>query len=265
MNKKVVSVILLSLVLSSLVIGSVSALSVTEALSQIGNSVKNILEPVIKFLIGGGTNETLTGELLFTRVLLFILMLGIIWNALDRVPFFKKQRAVLNITTFVVSLLAIRGMASSEIIENILLPYTALGIALSAGIPFVIYFITVNLNFNDEDQSIFRRIAWALFAVIFMGLYFMRFEKLGDFAYIYPVTALIAFVMAIMDGSISRFFRKHEVKKLKNLFKHEQVLGIRRRIRNLKEDIAEGDGNPETIKKLIDHLEDKIKSLEKTK
>ncbi len=267
-NKKLLAISIAAFFIFAFLLGFVNIrnqsitgqVSLIDGIGQVADSVIQILGPVIKFLIGEGVDETLTGEFLFTRVLLLILMVGIVWNALDRINFFKKQRVVLNITTVVVSLLAVRGMASSDLINTILLPYTALGIALSAGIPFVIYFIVVNISFNDEGLSAFRRIAWAFFAVIFIGLYFMR-DDLGDFAYIYPVTAFLALIMVIMDGSLSKFFRKHEVKKLKNLFKHEQVLGLRRRIRNLKEDIAEGDGEPEKIKKLINHLEEKIKSL----
>lgn len=239
--------------------------SLIDGIQSVGSSVIEILEPFAKFLLGGDANQTLTGEILFTRVLLLVLMIGIVWNALDTIPFFKKQRVVLNITAIIVSLLAIRGISETELIETILLPYTAFGIALSAGIPFVIYFIIINLSLKEKNLSAFRRIAWIFFAVIFIGLYFMRYDELGNFSYIYPVTAFLAVIMAIMDGSLSKFFRKHEVKKLKNLFQHEQVLGLRRRIRKLKEDIAEGEDNPKEIKDLIDHLERKIKTLEKIK
>ena len=272
-NKKLLAISIAAFFIFAFLLGFVNIrnqsitgqVSLIDGIGQVADSVIQILGPVIKFLIGEGVDETLTGEFLFTRVLLLILMVGIVWNALDRINFFKKQRVVLNITTVVVSLLAVRGMASSDLINTILLPYTALGIALSAGIPFVIYFIVVNISFKKKNLSAFRRIAWAFFAVIFIGLYFMRYDELGDFSYIYPVTAILALIMAIMDGSLSKFFRKHEVRKLKDLFKHEQVLGLRRRIRNLKEDIAEGEGNSGEIKDLIDHLEEKIITLNKIK
>jgi hypothetical protein len=68
-----------------------------------------------------------------------------------------------------------------------------------------------------------------------------------------------------MDGSLSRFFRKHEVRKLKDFFVHEQVMGLRRRISDLRESIAKGTGDEdiEKTEQLIVHLEDKIEKLKK--
>jgi len=234
MNKKVVSIILVMSVLSILMINFISAMTLFEGITAVANSVIQILEPIFSFLLGN-----VGGGLLFVKILLFIIIFGIVWISLGKIDFFSEHKPILHIITFAVSVLAIRGISSSDLINTILLPYTALGVALSAGIPFVIYFVVVNVGLGDQP-SIVRRIAWIFFAVIFVGLSFSRTNTLGNFQYIYLATAGIALIMAFIDGSIKGLFAKIEADKLKNINKLEISAKLNTKLKNYKRMVQQG-------------------------
>ncbi len=248
-NKKLLAVVISAFFIVTFLFGFVSIrnktitgqVSLIDGIGQVTDSVGQILESIFIFLLGD------VGEgLLFSKIIFFIIIIGIIWLALNTIDFFNKKPIILNIITFAVSVLAIRGISSTDLIDTILLPYTALGIALSAGIPFVIYFIIINVGFQDQPPII-RRLAWVFFGVIFLGLWFSR-SDLGDFDYIYLGTAILAIIMAFMDGTIKGFFAKIQADKIRNIKTTEIVVSLKKKINDVKEGvkdeyISESDGN----------------------
>jgi len=205
--KKGLAILPIVFLVSVLLIGFVSA-DIGQSMNSFIDGFTKVIEPIAKNLLG----ETPSGEWLFAKVLFFLIILGIVWTALSRIEFFNDYVWVLVIISAAVSILGTRWMTQG-IIESILLPYNALGVAVTAFLPFVIYFILVDVGFK-ESPAIVRRIAWVFFAVVFIGLWISRADKIDSNAiYIYPITALIALIMAGMDGTIHRFFVQMAIEK----------------------------------------------------
>ncbi len=251
MGKRVVSLILVTCLVLILMINSVSAIDFIEGIRSVGVSIIEILKPVAEFLLGALGGE-ITEELLFAKVLFFIIVLGIVWLSLKKVPLFEDKPVILNIVSLAVSILAVRGIATEELIKTVMFPSEVLGLALIAGIPFVIYFMIVNVGFKGKQYSIVRKIAWIFFAVIFVGLWIYRRTKLGDLHYIYLITVVGAVIMAGIDGTMQKFFSKIEKERFKALSTREKIV----RLKNLRDDAEKQDDEV-----LIKYYDKKLKKL----
>ena len=226
-----IAVILISL----LSVNLVSAQGAGEIADDVGNIIDDFVEfisPVASRVLG----ETPSGQYLFAKVLFLIIILAIVWTALSRIDFFNENTWVLWIVSIGASVLATRWLTTEGLINTIILPYSALGIAISAGLPFVLYFLVVSVGFK-EQPAIVRRIAWIFFAVIFIGLWITRRSILvagGSRAvYIYPVTVLLAIIMAVMDGTIHKFFVKLEVEKVGRSSARYAIDDLRKKLQEL--------------------------------
>ncbi len=234
-----------------------------EGVQNVANDIVEIVTPVFQALFGGGADLYANKGILFTQILFFIIVFGIILLSLKKVDFFSDNPLVLNIIALAVSLLAVRGISSTELIETILLPSEALGIALLAGIPFVIYFIVINVGFKTQP-SILRRVAWIFFAIIFIGLWSSKTSELVDnkLYNIYLFTGIAAVVMAWIDGTIKKFFLKVERDKLKDVNKTEAMAEYKRRLREAQT----SDYMTDTERsELVSHYKAQLKRLAKIK
>ncbi len=233
MNKKS-GLILTAIIFSIFLINFVSANQIIDQGKKLSKDIFNeIIKPIAELLFKN--SDALTGELLFAKVLFFIIIISIIWKTLEQVEFFSEHSGVHWLIAISASILATRWLSSAELIKTILLPYTTLGIAISAGIPFVLWFIIINRGFKGPGHKTIRRIAWIFFAVILAGLWISRQPELStgnSKAYlIYPITAVLAFLMAWMDGTIQKFFLRLELDKV-------GVSTKQKLIDNLKKDLA---------------------------
>ncbi len=205
-------------------------------LGKIINDFVSGIEPFAKALLGdvAGVAGFDSSEVLFAKVLFLIIIFSIVWVALDRVDFFSSHRWALWLISVAVSIIATRWLTEAALIQAIILPYSTLGVALSAGLPFVLYFLVVNVGFKNQ-APIVRRIAWVFFAVIFLSLWISRYDtlKTANAIYLYPVTALIAFIMAVMDGTIRKFFRQMELEKLGVSSSQDAITELKKKIAEL--------------------------------
>ena len=82
----------------------------------------------------------------------------------------------------------------------------------------------------------------SFFAVIFFGLWIPRSgaDDLGESSaiWIYPITAALAFVMVVMDGTVTRFFAKVDVEKSTLDSKKYQLRYLKWELQKLHEDLA---------------------------
>ena len=253
MNKKIIGVILAVSLLSVFMINFISATTLLEGITSVWESVIELLEPIFKFLLGE------VGEgLLFSKVLFFVIIVGIVWLSLGKIDFFSDNKFVLGIITFAVAVLAVRGIGSLELIKTILLPYSVLGITLTAGIPFVIYFLVINVGF-EKQPNIVRKIAWIFFAVIFIGLWFTRKESLEGFHYIYLGTAVVAVIMAWMDGTIKKWLVKFEEQKFQNLTKQKRLIYLKKELAEIEDEVSKGHIKPSEAHDTINDIKRRIK------
>jgi hypothetical protein len=247
-------------------VGFVSAGPLTEINKLIDGTVSFFQETKLVPAILGDTPK---GDLLFAKFLFFAIILSIVFLALKRVPLFEENVWVVWVVSIAASILSIRFIKSDGIIQSILLPYTTLGIAISAAIPFVIYFIVVEMGMPGRRYKTFRKIAWIFFAVIFIGLWISRLEidKIQSNAiYMYPITAALALLMLKMDGTIQRWQARMRTEKatshrhLEAIYKLEDLITVK--TKRFAEGRYEGHGGKTQYEKEVKKLKDRIATLE---
>ncbi len=206
--KKSVSIIMLSLFVISMAIFSLNVVSarfdLSEGSEQIVTWIQEMFGPFVSALFGG------TSEMLFEKALLFIVFLLFVYIVLEKVDIFKNNYAVLWIVSIGVALLGTRFLSEEAMTKGILLPYTITGVAIMSVIPLVIYFYFVE---KAISSSLIRRIAWIVYACIFIGLWIERFSEIGTLAWIYFAAGIIGLICALFDRTIQASFLRSAVKR----------------------------------------------------
>jgi hypothetical protein len=183
------------------------------------NFYNTIFKPFGQFLLGA---NTLDGELFFAKLLFFIVLITLVNYALSQFPPLQSKSWIVSVA---VSILAVRWITPSWI-ETVVLPYTALGITLTAFLPFVLFFFFVEKGL--EGHTTMRKVAWIFAAVVFIGLFIYRdttqfpANSKGAFnpANIYLVTAGLCLIMLFMDQTIQRAFGKARVSNMMDKHKY---------------------------------------------
>jgi hypothetical protein len=175
------------------------------------------IQPVLEYLVGydmtGDTNNNYKMDDFFSMALLIlIIVFSVVFITVKSIPFFNNSEHfwVVWVISIAISLLSVRFL-SQEWLITILLPYSTFGIALSAGIPFALFFLLV----KDWKSKTARKSAWIFFAVVFVFLYYSRstiYESIavaGKTHYqIYLWAALAAGLMFLLDGTIHEYLGK---------------------------------------------------------
>lgn len=257
MRKKVVSIIFIGLFLSILIINLISALSLYEGMTEVWNNITKLLTPILQFFFGD-----ISGGLFLNKILIFIIILFLAYIGLKKSDFLSDYPLISKILVFSIAILAMKGIGSLEVINTILLPYTATGVAISSGFPFLIYFTIVNLGLGSQPKIV-RRIAWIFFAVVFFGLLAYRIGGIWNilnpstwgFYWIYILTAGIALAMAFFDGTIMNFFAKAEADKLENIKNIQLVAKLKELKAKYDQLYTDGILTKKEYESLIKHLQ----------
>jgi|SRR3989344_900883 len=182
-----------------------------------------IFEPFGKFLLGQNTDS---GELFFAKLLFFLILVTLVNYALSQFPPLEKRAWMVSA---IVAILAVRYITPAWI-ETIVLPYTALGIALTSFFPFILYFFFVEKGL--ERYVILRKVAWIFAAVVFVGLFLYRdtsrFPASLGFnpAIIYLITAGLCLIMFIADNTIQRAFARVRVANIADTHNAERQIKL---------------------------------------
>lgn len=240
-----VIIFLYTLFLSLILFSNFVSAGPVEDIKKVIDTVTESIKPIFELILGSYTDS----QYFFASVLILIIIFSVIWVALDRIDFFSENRWILWLISITVSILATRWVTSKEIIEAIILPYSTLGIAISAGLPFVLYFIVVDIGFQDLRYKFFRKVAWIFFAVIFIGLWIARYEALSKnnlqgYLWIYPVTAALSIVMGFADGTIQRILLTMKLERSGYQTKEEARDKIKVKLKEIDTMVADGIINP---------------------
>lgn len=233
--------------------GVVSAYSgPIEGLKDISYEVYEIIRPLLELAVGkdmGG--QDLDADTFFAKILFLFIIFSFVYVVLKKVNFFSENTWALWIVSVAFSVLTIRWMGGSEIIKGILLPYNTFGIAVSAGLPFLLFFFIV----NDYPTSI-RKVSWLFFSVIFIGLWFTRYGdgELGVGIWAYPITALAGGIMFLMDGTIHKIKLKINEEKHKDISNSKKRIKIRQTRQDLEDSRIAGTVTEEEYKKIDKNL-----------
>ncbi|MFA5060702.1 MAG: hypothetical protein WC494_00085 [Candidatus Pacearchaeota archaeon] len=240
--KRVMMIFLFGFLLFS-IIPNVSADPVNEiarSLSEIISGAYEVIEKPLEILVGDSSSS----EWFMARVLFLLIIFSLVWVILDKLPFFEdyKNRWALWIVAISVSILSIRWIGETEVVQSILLPYSTLGVAMTAGLPFILFFL-----FVKDFSTPIRKVSWIFFAVIFLGLWYVRLDQLnlvGFASYIYLVTAIAALLMFSLDGTIQNWRKQIKDSERKESMNVENRARIMRAEHQLNEDVM---NNPSYI------------------
>ena len=215
--------------------------------------VVDLLEPVVGILLGG------EGNLLFERLLFFLIILSVVYVVISKIPKFEDNTAIIWVVTLAVALLSTRFLTDTDLVQTILLPYSVLGVALTAALPLIIYFFFV-VSF---DTPTVRKILWVFFVVIFWGLWSARYDDLGGLSWIYFMTGLIALIFLFADGTIRRILIKQQMEQLGIRRIDDFERKVRRQINDADDDLTKKIITPSQHASIKRRLQKQLKSLRK--
>jgi len=216
------SALIFAAIFSILAIGLVAAqelaappIAMNEMLSFLSTIFTGILTP-------GGT-DILSADL-FARLLLLIVLIVVLRKPAQLIT---GEPGTATIIAVIVSILGVRFL-TTEMIQGILLPYGTIAIIVSTFIPFILlaYFLI------SMPYSWVRKIGWIMAAVIFTGLWWMRWTEIGNMAYVYLIVSILSIILFLLDGTIQRWW---EVMQLKGKLNTTAYIGVAKIEREMDE------------------------------
>ena len=141
----------------------------------------------------------------------------------------------------------------------ILLPYGALGVALTVFLPFLLYFFFVH---QSNIGPFGRRVAWILFGIIFLAIWGMRRGDISEIGtYIYLGGILFVLASLIFDKSIHRYFGLSDFRKVARTGKEKRKRELLRDMHQLSEDWQNQLISDSKYNKEMKDLKDKFKKI----
>jgi len=173
------------------------------------DTVVDALSPVVQGVLGG---DVWGGEQLFAKLLIFIIVFLMVYLGLGNIPAIKAQKAVLWILTIVVSILSVRYLDYAWI-EGLITGYKVLAIALTVLLPFMLYFFFVHNVFIDAP--IMRKLSWALFGLVYLGLWSNVVDEYMSMVYFWTILAVVLII--VFDKRINDAFISKEAKAAQSM------------------------------------------------
>ncbi len=205
-----VSFIVVFIIISAFIV------SAQPSFEQVFEDFKDFFEPLIRLLLDV---EGYDADLLFQRFLFALIIVAIGYAVLERVPLFSENSFALWTVTISVAVLSVRFIATTNLVEGLLLPHGAMAISLLAILPFIFYFYFVE---EGLDSRFLRRFAWSVYIAVFLGLWYVRRTSVVEAAWLFLASAVVAGLCFTLDGSIQKTLRK---------FKAERALAPRKHLR----------------------------------
>jgi hypothetical protein len=225
-----IAVVLLSIFMTSMV-------SAENFVVRGVNQIVETAEPVVELLLGEveplGATPFSIAEILFVKLLVFLLLLFIIHIAVSKVPAFEERGGLSWLITIIVSLLAVRFITSEALINLIWLPYGVLGVSLAAGLPFVIAFFFLE---SFESRAV-RKVGWILLFVVFVVLAIVRWESFAlldsefNLGWIYVIAGVLSLMVFWLDKTIHSWFVISALGKISDAAKRRQAAELARDIK----------------------------------
>jgi hypothetical protein len=229
MNKKlgIFSVFIITIVLSAFMVSAATGL--VDIVKSFVDGTITLIKPYAGVLLNE-TDTAATNDIFMGKILMIILIVSIVFVVLERSMknVFGDRRWALWVVSIVVGLIGVRFLPG-ELVQMVFLSSNAFAVTISAGLPFVLFFFLV----KDFESKTARRVAWIFFAVVFLAIYEYRYDSLGDFAYIYPLVALLAFLVAVFDGTIQGFFATMKAEKLSKIHMGGAALVLKKKIADI--------------------------------
>ena len=192
---------------------------------------------------------------------LFI-VLSIVYVIISRIDVFKDNKNIIWIVTITVSLLSTRFLSETDLVQTIILPYSILGVSLTAILPLIIYFYFVR---SFEDSAVLRKVLWIMFLVVYLGLWGSRYNELGSISWIYFWVGFLAFLFFIFDGTIHRILIKQRHGALDHSRRMRLIADLRERLDKNEERFGNAHLDEKSYKSIKKNLQKQIKGLMKAR
>jgi len=247
-----------ALIFSSLIMSVLSINLVSAALPAPPITMNELTNFFTSIFIGTSAFGGIGADV-FARFLLVILMITILAKPAQLIT---KERNTALIVAVIVSILGIRFL-TPEMISGVLLPYGTVAIVVSTFIPFFLlaYFLQ-QIEFNW-----IRKIGWIMSAVVFIGLWWMRWTDIGNMAYIYLIVSILSIIFFLFDGTIQNWFTAQKMKGRLDMEGHIEVVRLERQLDEyiqLLGSAKPGSSGEKAIKESIDDTKKKIITVLKT-
>lgn len=219
---------------------------------QFINSLVYNIQPILRALFGG---YDWTGYLLFEKFLLFILIAIIVGIVLENLPVFKDRakKGILRLVAVIIALLGVRWL-SFEWLNTILVQYQALFITIAGVLPFMIYWY-----FVKGFDAVVRKFAWALYGVIYLGLWITAETEAYESVYLWG--AIVALIYAFfIDEWFERWMQMRNIKISQLEAKWGYINEINEKIEKLQK-----ANMPDNVRKrAVDNLDKQRESIIKS-
>lgn len=223
-------------------------------MEQLIDNIEQMFGPMFSMLLGG------QGDYMFERIMFLFMLVAIIYVVISRIDVFKNNKMVIWVITISVSLLSTRFLTESDLIQTMLLPYSILGVTLTAVLPILIYFSFVE---SFSESATVRKMLWIFYIIVFIGLWSSRYDELGQMSWIYMMSAIAALLFLLFDGTIRRTMVKQQMKELDIENRDNFVVEVRKQLRELNNNYREGFMTEARYNKINKRLNKQIEKIMK--
>lgn len=259
MNKKLGERLGLFIVLILFSTTFVSAVGPIDGLRDLLGWIGEIIVILLEFLAPILGDNSLD-EFLFAKILLFIIVFLITYTVLKKNHLFgKKNDFAIKIIAVAIGILSIRFL-EDEFIQIILLPYGALGVALTIFIPFLIYFLFL---YQSGFGSYARKAGWILFGLVFLAFWIFRQGELSGLSSSFYIAGLTAIGLAcVFDRYIKRAFFRAQLRKGRRNVDEASYARMEAQYDSLLRISDPSPATERTISRLKEKMEELIEEME---
>ena len=232
-------------ILVSFILISLMPTVLAQTTEEVLEGIADVFKPISSAILGGVD----TGEALFSKFLLFILVAMVIYTIVIVIPGFEGKTGIATVISIIVSILGVRFLITDNLINAILLPYGALFISLSVGIPLVIFFFAL----LRTENTLIRKAGWALYIAAFGVLGWMRIEDIGKAGWIYIIAIILAFIFFLFDKTIQKMKIAGKIERSKASVQSIELRRALARLADLNQSLGRASSQKEIgeIKKQI--------------
>jgi hypothetical protein len=204
-----------------------------EGAEQFLRGLTEVIRIIFQFLFDTILEINQVDELLFAKLIFFVLIFLVIYVTINENDFFAKKDSTINkIITAAISILTVRFMPD-ELIQVMFLQYGALGATIGMLIPFIIIlFFLHQSNFGPLP----RKIGWFIYGVSYIAIFSYSYTDITGIAdYVYW-TGIVGIVVAFfMDRQIHAAFGSAELRGANRAFEVKRLSRFRKELKETSE------------------------------
>jgi hypothetical protein len=195
----------------------------------------------------------------FSKVLLLILLFAVLMTILEKVPLFEGKGGIKFIISITISIISMRYIGETQLIEGIILPYSILAIAIYNALVLLIFGYFIH---GAVKSPAGRRLGWGLYLAIFIGIWYDRYTELSPGANrAYGIFCLIIALGIILDPIIQKYIGLDEIKTARQSSLRNRITSLQAHHNNLLRNAP--TPIPASYQRTLDDLQKEITKLTK--